>query len=194
MTNQQNKNIAKLVAAVLAVGALGYAIYANAAGSGAEAAAAAPKTNTASFAPADIKGDAWLVRCNDKKPEEVTEKRGKCEIFQQQTIKESGQRLVEFAIGFPAETKEARGILILPLGIQLQKDVSMSLDGGDSFNVKIRYCLENGCFAYMSLTDEVLAKMKKAGKATVGIESADGRKINLELPLTGFGKALDQVS
>ncbi|MCF8496580.1 MAG: invasion associated locus B family protein [Alphaproteobacteria bacterium] len=142
----------------------------------------------------DSVGQAWFVRCNQESPENVTAKRGKCEAFQRLVVKESKKRLAEFAIGFPDDKAEARGIVVLPLGILLQAGVEMKIDEGRSFKFDVRYCDNGGCYAYLNLTPEILDIMRGGTKATLSFMSAKPQTVNVEMSLEGFGKALAEVS
>ena len=139
--------------------------------------------------------DNWIVRCNGTEPANVEEKRGKCEIFQRLVFKQNGKRLMEFAIGFPASKDVAHGIVILPLGMRLEEGARLQVDDGPVMKFKVRYCLADGCYAYLSLNDNVLDQMRK-GK-DVGLMfslGAKGEKKKVLMSLKGFTKALRAVS
>ena len=64
--------------------------------------------------------NAWKVRCDDKNE--------KCEIFQRYVIKETGQRIAEFAVGYPQSNQSAVGVVILPLGIKVNQPIQVKID------------------------------------------------------------------
>ncbi len=135
-------------------------------------------------------GDAWQVRCanDDTKP-----KRGRCEAVQVQTMTDSGQRLIEFAIGFPEGSSDARGVLVLPLGIMLQPGGTIKVDEEKPLNFGIRYCMPNGCYAYLSLNEDIQNIMAKGANALLTIQANNGKNININMPLSSFSKALKDV-
>jgi len=143
--------------------------------------------------PAANIGSAWAIRCDDEEAVQAENKRGKCEIYQRQDMKESGKRLIEFAIGYPEEQKDARGIFILPMGILLEPGVTLTIDDGAPLAFKARYCLPNGCYAYVSLNGDLLGRLSAGTQATVEIVRANGEPLKIPMPLKGFTKALGQV-
>lgn len=155
--------------------------------------ASATKPATATTPDVAAIDSAWSMRCNAEEDVKAQDKRGKCEIYQRQDVKESGQRVIEFAIGYPVEQKEARGIFILPMGILLQSGVKLAVDDQAPMNFQVRYCLPNGCYAFVSLNEEVLATLSKGTNASVEVVSADGKPLKIAMPLKGFSKALKQV-
>lgn len=137
--------------------------------------------------------EPWIVRCNDQEDVKLDNKRGKCEIFQRLSLKDTGQRVVELAIGFPDDKDAARGIFILPLGILLQPGVTMQIDDNPPLKFAVRYCVPNGCIAYVNMNDAVLDMLKKGDKANVVVKQSDGEDITLPIILKGIAKALDEV-
>ncbi len=135
----------------------------------------------------------WTVRCN--KNEDGTENRdpGSCEIFQRLVVQESGQRVAEFAIGFPADQDNARGVVILPLGILLEPGMQMIIDEGEPFTFRPRYCNANGCFAFLSLSDELLEKLKRGSQASILFLDTSGQTIRVNMSLKGITKALEEI-
>ena len=148
---------------------------------------------SARAAAVDPKGDVWFERCN-KEVDAKTPRRGNCEIFQRLVHNETGARILEFAVGYPPGKTDARGIISLPLGILLQKDMHMKVDDLPAFGFKVRYCDPNGCYAYLNMADAVLEKLRKGSKITVSFESVKPQKVEVELSLKGFGKALEKIS
>lgn len=127
----------------------------------------------------------WDTRCVEQEGKGKT-----CEMFQRLSVKESGQRILEFALAKPdAETKVSRGVVVLPLGILLKPGVMMQIDDGDKFRFDINHCNEGGCFAFVDLNQQVVQSFQRGNVAHILIMSADGKKIQLDLNLTGFSKA-----
>jgi len=138
--------------------------------------------------------EPWIVRCNNEGDIELEEKRGKCEIFQRLSLKDTGQRVVEMAIGFPEDKETARGIFILPLGILLQPGVTMQIDDNAPLKFAVRYCVPNGCVAYVNLNDAILDMLKKGNQANVIVKQASGEDITLPIVLKGITKALGEIN
>lgn len=140
--------------------------------------------------------EAWFVRCNkDKDGKELAApKKGACEVFQRLIQEETKGRIIEFAIGYPAGKDEARGILVLPLGINLLAGAQMQIDEGKSFSVQVRYCDANGCYAFLDANNELLSMMKKGSKMAISVQSMKPQNVRIEMQLKGFEQALKQVS
>ena len=133
------------------------------------------------------KQDAWTVRCNKGADQE-------CEMFQRLIEKESGKRFIELAIGYPGDSDVARGVFILPLGLIVNEEVTFQIDDGPLYSFKVRYCLPDGCYAFIDLNDKVLADMKKGLKIELALKSYDGKNMRFPLSLVGFSKALKRVN
>lgn len=130
---------------------------------------------------------AWAVRCNKD-----TDKR--CEMFQRLVIQETGQRVAEFAIGFPEDKTKARGVLILPLGMLLPDGGKMQIDDNPPFKFQMRFCSKDGCFAYLNLNEKILGMMRKGNEAKITFKSLQGQDMNVTMSLSGFTKSLDEIS
>jgi invasion protein IalB len=137
-------------------------------------------------------GQMWFTRCEPAAKEGAAKQ---CEAFQRLMIKESQQRIAEFAVGFGEDKSgAARGVFILPLGILLSEGVQMQIDEGKAFKFNIRYCEVSGCYAFVNLNAEILDMMRKGNKAIVTFQSTKPQTIRIEMSLKGFGKAFDKVS
>ncbi len=136
----------------------------------------------------------WSIRCNQIAKPESEETTEFCQIAQRLNEQESGKRFAEFLIGYPAETKgEARGIVILPLGVLLSPGVKMQIDDGKMYQFDYRYCTDIGCVSVIKLTNETIEEMKQGNKAAIQFVSAKGLQINLPITLSGFTKAITDL-
>jgi invasion protein IalB len=135
-------------------------------------------------------GPAWAQRC---------EKKSKyCEVFQQLSVQRKGgkqaQRLIEFAVGYPPDKKgQARGVFVLPLGMLLSNDTTVSIDGKPAFTFRVHHCDAGGCVAVLDLPASTLATLRKGRQMTVALVAQNGQKIDIDMQLDGFGAALDKV-
>lgn len=129
----------------------------------------------------------WSVRCDEGKE-------NSCEIFQRLVVKETGQRVAEFAIGFPEDKDVARGVVVLPLGILLTGGAVMQIDDGQAFKFDVRYCSQQGCFAFLNLDKALLDRLRNGNNATVIFKTLEGKSMSVNLSLKGFTKSLKEVS
>jgi invasion protein IalB len=141
-------------------------------------------------------GKPWEVRCEKDPATKKDEgpKRGRCEIFQRLTLKKTGERVMEAAIGFPKDKNTARGIFIAPLGILLQAGLQMKIDDGKPYKFQLRYCEKGGCFGFVDLGDSILKEMRRGKKLTVSFQASSKKNVNVEMTLDGFSGALDQIN
>lgn len=194
MVSQKNfKFIALGVAALVVV--IGAFTLTSQSVSGQEDAAATAAGEQTAIPQADAGStDPWKIRCSSEEAQKAEQKRGKCEIFQQLIVQESKQRFAEFAIGFPEGQKEARGIMILPLGVLLEPGIEMQIDDQQSFKFKIRYCEPGGCAAFLSLNDSVLNMLQTGKVAKVTLQTAQGKTLSFEMTLDTFGAKFKEIS
>jgi invasion protein IalB len=150
----------------------------------------------ASIFPAAAAGKAkdpdsyWTVRCEKGAK---NDKSGKCEIFQRLVLQESGKRVAEMAIGFPEKKDSARGVIVLPLGVLLTEGMTLQVDTNPAFAFKVRYCSNDGCFAYVNLNRAVLDTMRKGSKAKITFRTMQGKNVNVVISLKDFDKGLKQI-
>ncbi|NCC21777.1 MAG: hypothetical protein EOM26_04855 [Alphaproteobacteria bacterium] len=151
-------------------------------------------TEAAQNAPAEL----WSVRCAEGEDGEKMQGRGGCEVFQRLVAAEGGQRVAEFAIGFPEDKEAARGVIILPLGILLHTggDVAttqMMIDDGEPFSFRPRYCDLGGCYAYLNLNAAVLDMLRKGKQISFLFLDRQGKTIRVNMSLDGISKALKKI-
>lgn len=155
-------------------------------------------TSVQPVASQDKEVSAWTVRC-DKDGAEG--QKGHCEIFQRLIVKETGQRFAEFAITVPqndkandkANEEDAKGVVILPLGILLPGGAQMSI-ADQKFRFQIRYCTQQGCFAFLDMNSKLLDMMRKGEKAVLTFNAVSGKSMNVDISLAGFTKSLEEIS
>ncbi len=148
---------------------------------------------TTAAAKTDAPSEPWSLRCNEPLKEGETPTRGNCEIFQRMVVAETGQRVAEFAIGYPEGKEEARGVVILPLGILLTAGVQMKIDDSEPFTFQIRFCNQGGCYAYLTLNATVMDMLRKGKKASFLFVDSNGKNFQLDMSLSGMTKVLKQI-
>lgn len=86
----------------------------------------------------------------------------------------------------------------LPLAWNIGSSVKVKIDKGNAFEMNFYYCHRVGCVAWVNITDQFVAKLKK-GKGMVimgpiysGLDSKP-REFPLPISLSGFGAAYDGV-
>ena len=138
-------------------------------------------------------GDAfgnWRISC------ELNEQVGRqgCFLVQNVVLREGGQRVMQFAIGFVDETPEPIALLSLPLGISLPPGVQMQIDEREARRIAIERCEPNGCRAGMKLNDEILGGLRAGNQISVTFYDAERQPIEVPLSLDGFEEGLAALS
>jgi len=138
----------------------------------------------------NTKNSAWLTRCDKDEAGNTTH----CEMFTRLNMQNTKQRVLEFAIGYKNNNSNAASsIMVLPLGVLTQDDVTFFIDEKAYFNTKVNYCLENGCYAHITLPDQIISKMKKGNEAALKFKAMNGKPIMVKMSLTGFTKTLQNL-
>jgi len=132
--------------------------------------------------------DFWRVRCNTP-----TGAPAACQIFQNIVVKESGQPVLKFAVGFAEDGNTAVGIFVIPLGIYLPPGLTLQVDDGQVFEMAIEICGKKGCRVRFSFDDNLLTLFKRGSSATVTFYVGDQKAIRIPVSLKGFTLALKDV-
>lgn len=148
------------------------------------------KTVPAKEAAAAPSADApWSVRCSSDKPAPGRE----CEVYQRLVVAKTGQRVAEFAVGFPKDKQDGRGVIVLPLGILLEDGIVMQIGDGQKFKFKPRYCNPDGCFAFVNVNATLTDALKKGTEVQFNAKALTGKEIKIKMSLKGLDKALKQA-
>jgi invasion protein IalB len=138
-------------------------------------------------------GDAfgnWRVSCET---DDQDNRRG-CFIVQNLVLREGGQRVLQFAIGFVEETPEPIVLLSLPLGISLPPGAEIQIDERKPTRIAIERCEPKGCRAGMKLTAEILEGFRTGDQLSVTFYDAKRQPIEVPLSLEGFEEGLAALS
>ncbi len=128
----------------------------------------------------------WTAQCEESKGKV----QGGCFIFQNLVLREGGQRVLQFAVGYVATTEEPIALLSLPLGISLPPGVSIRIGDAQPTRVIVERCEPNGCRAGLKLNEELLTQLRRGTQLTVTFHDAERRPIEVPLSLDGFEAGL----
>lgn len=131
----------------------------------------------------------WTAKCEDSKGKV----QGGCFIFQNLVLREGGQRVLQFAVGYVATTEAPIALLSLPLGISLPPGVTIRIGDAQPTRVIVERCEPNGCRAGLKLNDALLTQLKRGTQLTVTFHDAERRPIEVPLSLDGFEAGLDAL-
>lgn len=115
-----------------------------------------------------------------------------CTFSQEQFEEQSRQRVI--AIELQPEVSGAKGVLILPFGLDVQQDVSLQLDDAKPFaTARVGSCVPVGCVVAVKIDAVTLTQLGK-GKALKVTAMADGSKpVPFAISLKGFDEALKRT-
>ena len=135
----------------------------------------------------------WTVHCGRQSQQGPQV----CEMQQQQVDSED-RTIMAVAVGQLPGESDLGLLIILPLGILLQGDLTLQIDGGAEVPLQVDRCERQGCRIEMLLEPELLSRLKAGTKATVFFEAIDpqGERQRLGVPISllGFTAALNEVT
>jgi invasion protein IalB len=130
---------------------------------------------------------AWRVECTgDGKSLE-------CRAVQQMIQQQTRQMVVQLAVRAPADSKTPVMMVQLPLGLNLAEPLQLKVDTGAVERQQLQTCTPTGCFAGMPLNDKLVAAMRSGTVLKLTFQDANKRPITVDVPLLGFGLALDKA-
>jgi invasion protein IalB len=130
---------------------------------------------------------AWRVECSgDGKTLE-------CRAFQQVLQQQSRQLIAHLAVRVPPDSKTPVMMIQLPLGMNLAEPLQLKVDNGAVERQPIQTCTATGCFAGMPLPDKLVAAMRSGTLLKLAFQDSNKRPITFDIPLLGFGLALDKA-
>lgn len=131
----------------------------------------------------------WTAKCEESKGQV----QGGCFIFQNLVLREGGQRVLQFAVGYVATTEAPIALLSLPLGISLPPGVTIRIGDAEPTRVIVERCEPNGCRAGLKLTERLLQQLRDGTQLTVTFHDAERRPIEVPLSLEGFEAGLNSL-
>lgn len=136
---------------------------------------------------------AWSKRCNESQKGSENQKPN-CEIFQILTVTKTKQKFLEFALGYGGNPASANAVIVLPLGLQLNKGGLLQIDkqeGGEKFSLET--CLPSGCVARFKIKPEFLKGMMGGQNLYISIVDTHGKVMKIKLSLQGFDTTLKSL-
>lgn len=138
---------------------------------------------------ADEEVKPWNLRCDPANEQQDKQ----CEIFQRLDMKETGQRLTEFVVTKIKGEKNPRAIIILPLGVLVEPGALLSVDDKNEMKMSVRYCVPQGCFAFMDLQKGDIKALRKGKEAKLIFVAQNLQKVSVPFTLEGFNKAYKEL-
>lgn len=155
-------------------------------GQAAQGQPAAPAQPSAPVRTETIVYDNWVVTCRDTVGK--SSKRN-CSATMQISNKKTRQSLFVWQIGQDSDGKPVFAVRT-PLGVKVQDGVQLSVGNGKPRKVDFVLCEQRGCDARGPFDDGFAKELVAGNEATAAFVLANGKTVNLKLPLTGIDKAL----
>ncbi|PIL19485.1 hypothetical protein P775_15205 [Puniceibacterium antarcticum] len=154
--------------------------------SGATNAAQADQTYTKN------KSGAWDVQCL-----KVEEGEEPCQMYQ--LLKDGkGSNVAEVSLFKVDGSSEvaAGATFVVPLETLLTQKLTIAVDTGPAKRYDFSFCTQVGCYARVGFTSAEMAAFKAgvAGKVTIVPALAPDQKVTLDMSLSGFTAAYDQIT
>lgn len=131
----------------------------------------------------------WRVAC--EKPEGADA--DVCHIFQNLTMKENGQQILNVMVGYLPSKPEPVMILTLPLGIALPPGVQVQVDEGKTGRAPIETCTPQGCRVGIPLVDEFLTSLKMGNTLNVTFANLQRKGLSVPVSLSGFSAGMSAL-
>ena len=132
---------------------------------------------------------AWTVRCISQQGDA-----GKaCEVFL--AVQGQGGLIAQIAVGRPQDGEATLMASRTPLGVLVSEPVSIALEGESPTSLDLPFvtCLVNGCLAQAIISGDRLGELARRETATLGFAERTGRKVRINIPLSGLTDALSRI-
>lgn len=136
----------------------------------------------------------WTVLCvigadGDKKTK-------LCSMQQEQVRQvKNGPSQRVLAVELQSKDKGLEGVLVLPLGLKLDKGSTLKIDDGKASDTNsFRTCVLAGCIVDIKADDKMSAALGKGKALSVKTMTDEGKDADFSISLNGFQNALNRVN
>ena len=149
-------------------------------------AGAAPAAAASSAAPRRF--GEFVVRCAPVKSV------APCDLYEERGDKNTGQRVIGFSIGFMPSTSRYIMQVAVPLGVDVNKGLSITDGKYTSPALPFRRCDRTGCFSEVAVDKTLIDAFAKMGSDSKIKVTADGGKIyDFTFSFEGFSAAHEDM-
>jgi Invasion protein B, involved in pathogenesis len=103
-------------------------------------------------------------------------------------IRETGQKMLEARLR-TSPGQPARLFVVGPFGIAVRQPFILSLDGTELARAQVYTCEQDGCYADVEMTEDLVGQLSAATTLTVTFTRLNGEQVAVPLPLDGFAQA-----
>lgn len=117
-----------------------------------------------------------------------------CDIFQERSNKDTGQRVVSFSLAFMPSGSRYILQVTVPLGISIEKGVVVTGGSYTSPSLPYRRCDTTACYVEVAVQRNLIDEFAKLGAAQIRVVP-DGvaKPVDLPFSFNGFTAALDAM-
>tara|TARA_R100001230_G_C5686714_1_gene196463 strand:- start:1219 stop:1842 length:624 start_codon:yes stop_codon:yes gene_type:complete len=131
----------------------------------------------------------WLVECFERN--EIGQE---CQVYQR-VIMNNGSAIAMVATLAFVPPENYLGIQVaLPLGIDLKRGATITIDDDASLDVGISRCTQQGCLFEGTVTDALEMALREGEAASVTVTVPSEGNFTIPLSLNGFSAALDEIA
>lgn len=146
-----------------------------------------PSVTTATY-------DAWTVRCASVVPNEGAVNPGKlCELVQTAKLRQTGQTILETALGKLDDDEPFRLVFKVPNAVFLRDPLTLLVDGegDDALTLGASYarCNAQACIADLEIGDDALDRLLTATSVTVSFTGMSRDPIRVPVTMSGLASA-----
>lgn len=103
-------------------------------------------------------------------------------------------RVMLTGVGFVPDEPHPMLTLLVPLGILLPPGIVFELEGQEKQQLRVQRCDANGCLAFTSLNEALVAALRQGKEAHVTFFNLTRKASRVRISLDGFGAGLDAMS
>lgn len=137
--------------------------------------------------PADA--NPWAVNCSSGSA--TTELQ--CQVSQNLTEAKTGQRVLTVTVRRDNGNGSLAMLLALPHGLFLPSGASFQIDQGQKTTIAIQTSDQNGAYAAMPLSADLIKAMKSGTNLNIGMESVTRKPVTIPVSLAGFTAAVAKL-
>lgn len=136
----------------------------------------------------------WTVLCGINAD---GDKKTKVCSMQQEQVRQvkNGPSQRVLAVELQPKDKGLEGVLVLPLGLKLDKGATLKIDEGKASDASpFRTCVFAGCIVDIKADDNMVASLGKGKEIAVKTVSDEGKDADFSISLNGFQNAMNRVN
>jgi invasion protein IalB len=130
----------------------------------------------------------WVVQCRVENGQT-----GPCRMGQGVRNSENQQEIMQVIVARPPQQGPIANFVV-PLGVNLQAPLQISVDGNQLGQATYVSCVQRGCVARMQVSDAMLSAMKQGRRLQVTLTGQRGNTRTVPASLLGFTDAYNALT